>query len=163
MNSRSSTKRARCLPVPAEISTSSETPAKSTNGAHVAASNTSGTSAGRGSTMAWPNCLASRSPKSVAPILGTGRPPVATTTLRASTGPRPVSTSKRTPVASVSARGRTAVTEHGCQRSTRPSSHSRSSRSMMSWLDSSQNSCPRCFSWNGMRWRCTSAMKSCAV
>jgi hypothetical protein len=94
VNSRSSSKAAWPeRPAPAQglaVSrrTGSDSPASCANGAQAAPSKVSGTSAGRGGTTRRPNCWAMRWPKSVAPILGIERPPVAITTERADTVPR---------------------------------------------------------------------------
>ena len=51
----------------------------------------------------------------------------------------------------------------GCQRVTPPVAHSRSSMLTMSSAERSQNSWPRCFSWNAMPCLRISAMKSDGV
>ena len=62
------------------MSTSTTTPLSAANGDHASVAKVSGTSAGRGSIKRRPNRFAMRYAKSVAPIFGIDRPPVATTT-----------------------------------------------------------------------------------
>ena len=160
VKSRSSRKVVRALPVPQEMPAGSAMPDSAANGAQACASKVSGTSAGRGAITPRPNCCATFRPKSVAPMAGTGRPPVAMTRRGAATGPASVSSSKRgvSPLLR-----RMPCTPQGWRRTTPPASPSRSSIAMMSSALWSQKSWPLCFSWKAMRWRCTSAMKSAGV
>lgn len=147
----------RALPCPVARLTSSATPDSSASGCQCAASKVSGTSAGRGSTTFRPNWRASFRPKSVAPNCGIAMPPVATTSLAARIAPWLVRSSKpASPCA-------TSATWQPMRHCTPPASHSARSISMMDSLESSQNSWPRCFSCQAMRWRLSSARKSCGV
>ncbi|MCY1382578.1 hypothetical protein D9M69_706130 [compost metagenome] len=81
-----------------------------------------------------------RKAKSVAPIFGIDKPPVAITTLSAVTTPASVSSRNASPSLPM------ATILHGVRQATLPISHSAFSMAMICSADWSQNSCPLCFS-----------------
>src|SRR3546814_8753101 len=93
-----------------------------------------------------PNRRATPSAKSVAPTCGKAMPPHAITSWRAWMDPCDVANANRPPSFVIDA------TVQGMRQATPPCPHSRSSIEMIDSLESSQNSCPLCFSCHEIPW-----------